>query len=145
MCIRDSTGALTVRESVRILTGVLRGLAAAHREGLIHRDVKPENVLLGQDGSIKVTDFGLAREASTLSRTDFGQVLGTIHYLAPEQLRGRRADERSDVYAVGLVLVDLLTGRRAMQGETHAQVAACLLYTSPSPRDRTRSRMPSSA
>jgi hypothetical protein len=120
----DRTGALTVRESVRILTGVLRGLAAAHREGLIHRDVKPENVLLGQDGSIKVTDFGLAREASTLSRTDFGQVLGTIHYLAPEQLRGRRADERSDVYAVGLVLVDLLTGRRAMQGETHAQVAA---------------------
>ena len=120
----DRTGALTVRESVRILTGVLRGLAAAHREGLIHRDVKPENVLLGQDGSVKVTDFGLAREASTLSRTDFGHVLGTIHYLAPEQLHGQRADERSDVYAVGLVLVDLLTGRRAMQGETHAQVAA---------------------
>ena len=120
----DHTGALPVREAVRIFTAILRALAVAHTAGLIHRDVKPENVLIASDGSVKVTDFGLAREASTLTRTDVSHVLGSVPYLAPEQLRRKPADERSDVYAAGLILVDLLTGRRAMEGASEAQIAA---------------------
>ena len=119
----DHTGALPVREAVRIFTALLRALSVAHAAGLIHRDVKPENVLISADGSVKVTDFGLAREVSTLTRTDLSHVLGSVPYLAPEQFQRRAADERSDVYAAGLVLVDLLTGRPAMAGRTEAEIA----------------------
>ena len=120
----DHTGALPVREAIRIFTALLRALSVAHAAGLIHRDVKPENILISADGSVKVTDFGLAREVSTLTRTDLSHVLGSVPYLAPEQLQRRAADERSDVYAAGLVLVDLLTGRPAMAGRSEAEIAA---------------------
>ena len=117
-------GALSVREAVRIWSALLDALAAAHRAGLVHRDVKPENVLLRPDGAVKVTDFGLARSVTSSTRTSTtGVLMGTISYLAPEQLDGDRADARSDVYAAGLVLYELLTGQRAFQGEHPMHVA----------------------
>ncbi len=104
-------GPLPAGKAVALLEPVLRALAAAHAAGLVHRDVKPENVLLGDDGRIKVADFGLARaiETSTLTATT-GLLIGTVAYLAPEQVEHGRADTRTDVYAAGILLFELLTG-----------------------------------
>ncbi len=116
-------GALTPREAVEVLDGMLRALTAAHRAGIVHRDVKPENVLIAEDGTIKVADFGLARAVSTHTATAHGPVLGTVAYLAPEQVELGVADARSDVYATGLVLYEMLTGHRAVPGDSPIQVA----------------------
>ena len=104
-------GALPPARALDLLEPVLRALAAAHSAGLVHRDVKPENVLLGDDGRVKVADFGLARaiESSTLTATT-GLLIGTVAYLAPEQIEHGRADTRTDVYAAGILLFELLTG-----------------------------------
>jgi beta-lactam-binding protein with PASTA domain/tRNA A-37 threonylcarbamoyl transferase component Bud32 len=108
--IRDS-GPLPPARAVDLLEPVLRALAAAHAAGLVHRDVKPENVLLGDDGRVKVADFGLARaiESSNLTATT-GLLIGTVAYLAPEQVEHGRSDTRTDVYAAGILLFELLTG-----------------------------------
>jgi len=117
-------GAMTVREATGVFGELLGALAAAHRAQLVHRDVKPENVLLAHDGTIKVTDFGLARAVTSTTRTSTtGVLLGTVSYLAPEQLDADRADARSDVYAAGLVLYELLTGQKAFQGDNPMHVA----------------------
>ncbi len=116
-------GAMSVRQATHIITAVLSALDEAHRADLVHRDVKPENVLVRDDGSIKVTDFGLARAVTSNTRTSTtGILMGTVSYLAPEQVDGDRADARSDVYAAGLMLYELLTGQRAFQGDNPAHV-----------------------
>ena len=116
-------GAMSVRRATQIMTAVLSALDEAHRADLVHRDVKPENVLVRDDGSIKVTDFGLARAVTSSTRTSTtGILMGTVSYLAPEQVDGDRADARSDVYAAGLMLYELLTGQRAFQGDNPAHV-----------------------
>lgn len=121
---------LTVREALAILEPVLAALRAAHTAGLIHRDVKPENVIVRQDGEVKVADFGLARavtDQGTTSQT--GVLLGTVSYLSPEQVEGRVADQRSDVYAAGLLLFEMLTGRKAVTGDTPIQIAYKHVHT----------------
>jgi serine/threonine protein kinase/beta-lactam-binding protein with PASTA domain len=117
-------GRLSAPEALEIMIPVLEALAAAHRAGLIHRDVKPENVLVADDGMVKVGDFGLARavEASPLTATT-GLLLGTVAYLAPEQVARGVADARADVYACGIMLFELLTGKPPYQGPTPLQVA----------------------
>jgi serine/threonine-protein kinase len=114
-------GRLAPREALDVLEPVLGALGAAHRAGLVHRDVKPENVLLADDGRVKVADFGLARAAST--GTTGGALVGTVSYLAPELVERGVADARSDVYSAGVVLFELLTGTRPFAGETPIQVA----------------------
>jgi eukaryotic-like serine/threonine-protein kinase len=116
-------GRLTVRESLDIIEGVLNGLAAAHRAGIIHRDVKPENVLLGKDGAVKVADFGLARAAVAAASTKTGMIIGTAAYLAPEQVSSSRSDARTDVYAAGVMLFEMLTGEQPHTGESPLAVA----------------------
>jgi beta-lactam-binding protein with PASTA domain len=115
--------ALRPREALDILEGVLAGLAAAHAAGIAHRDVKPENVLLGGNHSIKVADFGLARLLSDATHTKSGLLIGTPAYLAPEQVAGGRTDFRTDVYATGIMLFELLTGRQPYTGDTPLTVA----------------------
>ncbi|HEU0102669.1 MAG TPA: Stk1 family PASTA domain-containing Ser/Thr kinase [Mycobacteriales bacterium] len=117
-------GAVTPLRAVSLLEPVLRALAAAHRAGIVHRDVKPENVLLGDDGRVKVADFGLARavETSELTSTT-GLLIGTVAYLAPEQIERGSADARADVYAAGVVLWETLTGTPPYAAETPLQVA----------------------
>jgi beta-lactam-binding protein with PASTA domain len=117
-------GALPPARAVAILEPVLRALAAAHAAGLVHRDVKPENVLLGDDGRVKVADFGLARavETSNLTQTT-GLLIGTVAYLAPEQVETGAADARSDVYAAGVLLWELLTGTPPYGGDKPLSVA----------------------
>ncbi|MFD8936427.1 Stk1 family PASTA domain-containing Ser/Thr kinase [Streptomyces sp. NPDC059578] len=113
--------ALCPRAALDVLESVLAALGAAHRAGLVHRDMKPENVLIGDDGRVKVADFGLVRSVD--SRTgSTGPVLGTVAYLAPEQIEDGAADTRVDVYACGIVLYEMLTGGKPHTGDTTAQV-----------------------
>ncbi|MFE3147759.1 MULTISPECIES: Stk1 family PASTA domain-containing Ser/Thr kinase [unclassified Streptomyces] len=118
--LRDR-GALQPRAALDILEPVLAALGAAHRAGFVHRDMKPENVLIGDDGRVKVADFGLVRAVGTVTNTT-GSVLGTVSYLAPEQIEDGSADTRTDVYACGVVLYEMLTGAKPHGGETPAQV-----------------------
>ncbi|MFB7055570.1 Stk1 family PASTA domain-containing Ser/Thr kinase [Streptomyces vinaceus] len=114
-------GALQPRAALDILEPVLAALGAAHRAGFVHRDMKPENVLIGDDGRVKVADFGLVRSVDTVTSTT-GAVLGTVSYLAPEQIENGVTDTRVDVYACGVVLYEMLTGSKPHTGGTPAQV-----------------------
>jgi serine/threonine protein kinase len=116
-------GRLEVREALEIALEVARGLAFAHDNGLIHRDVKPQNVLLNGDGRAKVTDFGIARTLDVDGMTQTGTVLGTSNYIAPEQASGNRVDAHSDVYSLGAVLYELLAGDVPFPGESFVAVA----------------------
>ncbi|MEU0811106.1 Stk1 family PASTA domain-containing Ser/Thr kinase [Streptomyces sp. NPDC005970] len=115
-------GALQPRAALDILEPVLAALGAAHRAGFVHRDMKPENVLIGDDGRVKVADFGLVRAVDSNTSASTGTVLGTVSYLAPEQIEHGTADTRSDVYACGVVLYEMLTGAKPHTGTTPAQV-----------------------
>ncbi|WP_406348780.1 Stk1 family PASTA domain-containing Ser/Thr kinase [Streptomyces sp. NBC_00144] len=114
-------GALCPRAALDILEPVLAALGAAHRAGFVHRDMKPENVLIGDDGRVKVADFGLVRAVDTETNST-GTILGTVSYLAPEQIEQGTADTRADVYACGVVLYEMLTGAKPHSGDTAAQV-----------------------
>ncbi|MDQ1662978.1 MAG: eukaryotic-like serine/threonine-protein kinase [Blastococcus sp.] len=118
-------GRLTVGEAFAVLEPVLAGLAAAHRAGIVHRDIKPENVLISTDGVVKVADFGLARAVVGTGQTSQtgGVLIGTVAYLSPEQLERGRADARSDIYAAGIVLYEMLTGHPPYGGDTPLAVA----------------------
>ncbi len=113
---------LTITQTITIMDAILAGLAAAHRAGIVHRDVKPENVLLAEDGRIKIGDFGLAR-ATTANTATGQQLLGTIAYLAPELVTRGTADARSDIYALGIMLYEMLVGEQPYKGEQPMQIA----------------------
>jgi len=139
--VLSNEGPLTPRAALDLFAPILQALDAAHSAGLIHRDVKPENVILREDGVVKVADFGLARAVTTATTTNAsGVLLGTVAYLSPEQVERGVADARSDVYAVGLVLYEMLTGRKAFDGETPIHVAYQHVHGSvPVPSDRVPS------
>lgn len=119
----DERGWFPPREALAIMVPLLSGLAAAHTAGIVHRDVKPENVLIAPDGHLKVVDFGLARALTVGHQTRTGLIIGTVAYLAPEQVTGTGADTRTDVYAAGIVLFELLTGTKPHTGESPLAVA----------------------
>lgn len=121
------SGALPPRQAARIGAGVARALAAAHAKGLVHRDVKPGNVLIGRDGRVKVVDFGIARALAEAQMTLPGTTLGSVHYFSPEQARGEPTTEASDIYSLGIVLFELLTGVRPWTGDSAASVALARL------------------
>src|SRR6201994_3508320 len=116
--IRERQGRFTPAEAISVMEPVLAALAAAHRAGLVHRDVKPENILLSDDGLVKVADFGLARAVdSDAAATRTGLMMGTVAYCAPEQISRGSTDPRSDVYSAGIVLFELLTGSPPYRGD----------------------------
>ncbi|MEP6649084.1 MAG: Stk1 family PASTA domain-containing Ser/Thr kinase [Lapillicoccus sp.] len=122
--VLTAEGPLTPRAALDLFDPILQAIAAAHDAGLIHRDVKPENVILRDDGVVKVADFGLARAVTAATTTNAsGTLLGTVAYLSPEQVERGIADARSDVYAAGLVLYEMLTGRKAFEGDSPIHVA----------------------
>jgi serine/threonine protein kinase len=148
---RLAAGALSLRKAVEIGVQIARGLAAAHGKGITHRDLKPENVFLTRDGQVKILDFGLARhaEGSTLDRPDSltlppatepGVILGTVGYMSPEQVRGGGSDYRSDIFALGCVLYEMVTGRRAFQRETAAETMTAIGRRTQSVHRRRRRR-----
>ncbi len=117
-------GTLPVGEALSVTESVLDALAAAHRQGLVHRDVKPENVLLDEDKRPRLADFGLARAVTEVTSTSTGTLLGTVAYLAPELVQNGDADSRSDIYAVGVLLFEMLTGRQPFTGSSAIDIAA---------------------
>ena len=114
-------GKLSVREATSIAIQVCMGLAAAHDQGIVHRDVKPQNIIISTDGKVKVTDFGIARAAS--SNTISANAMGSVHYSSPEQVRGGYSDARSDIYSLGITLYEMVTGRVPFDGETTVAIA----------------------
>jgi serine/threonine-protein kinase len=117
-------GPIAPREAIELAAQACRGLAHAHAAGLVHRDVKPQNLLLREDGTVKVADFGIARAAETTALTQIGTVLGTAAYLSPEQALGEEVTPAADVYSLGAVLYELLTGRAPYEFESLADLAA---------------------
>jgi eukaryotic-like serine/threonine-protein kinase len=125
-------GALPPTQAARVATGVALALESAHGRGIIHRDVKPGNVLIGRDGRVKVVDFGIARAIAEAQMTLPGTTLGSVHYFSPEQARGEPATTSSDIFALGIVLYEMLTGVRPWEGDSAAAVALARL-TGPVP------------
>ena len=121
----NENGSLTVEQTLQIMNPVVSALAAAHKIGIIHRDIKPENILISKDGRIKVADFGLARNTSMgqTMTAESSVVLGSVSYLSPEQVQRGIADSRSDIYAVGIVIFEMLVGKKPYDGETPIQIA----------------------
>jgi serine/threonine-protein kinase len=128
--LRDN-GPLAPRQAARIASDVAKALQAAHARGFVHRDVKPSNILIGRDGRVKVADFGIARAIDESQLTLPGVTMGSVHYFAPEQARGESATTASDVYALGIVLFEMLTGQRPFSGDGAAAVALARLTTTP--------------
>ena len=131
----EKRGQLNWRESLHFITQIMRGLSHAHSRGIVHRDIKPQNVMVLRDGSVKVADFGIAcleNAAQTLTQ----EALGSVHYISPEQARGDRTDARSDIYSAGVVLYEMLTGRLPFEGDTPVSVAIQHINSIPlSPRE----------
>ncbi len=125
---------LSVREAVSIAIQVAQGIEAAHNNHIIHRDIKPQNVIISMDGKVKVTDFGIAKAAT--SNTITSNVMGSVHYTSPEQVRGGFSDEKSDIYSLGITLFEMLTGRVPFNGDTTVAVAIKHIQEQmPSPRE----------
>src|SRR5579863_5768034 len=136
---RLRTGALSIRKAIDYSLQVARGLAAAHEKGIVHRDLKPENLFLTNDGRVKILDFGLAKltrpetasgsaDAPTMqAATEPGLIMGTAGYMSPEQVRGKPADQRSDIFAFGTILYEMISRKRAFHGETAADTMSAIL------------------
>ena len=138
----DEHGPLDAETTVRIALRLLDALEAAHRAGLVHRDVKPSNILLCRDGRVKIADFGIAKADDQTELTQEGTLVGTATYLAPEQLLGGEVDGRTDLYSLGIVLYECLTGRVPFRGETGAAVALARLHSDPVDPRRVRADVP---
>jgi predicted Ser/Thr protein kinase len=134
---------MPVQEAVRIALEVCAALLAAHARGLIHRDIKPQNILLTSSGQVKVADFGIARRTNSTTVTQTGTVLGSVHYLSPEQARGQEAGPRADLYALGITMFEMLTGRLPFDAENPIAVAMQHVQSAPPlPRQFNRSIPP---
>jgi serine/threonine-protein kinase len=136
------SGALPPRQAARITAEAARALHAAHQRGIVHRDVKPGNVMISRDGQVKVTDFGIARAMAEAQMTLPGVTLGSVHYFSPEQARGDQTTAASDIYSLGIVLYELLTGHRPWEADSAAAVAMARLAGPPPDPSAQRSGLP---
>ena len=125
----EMQGVLDWKETLHLTTQILKALQHAHENGIVHRDIKPQNIMLLQDGSIKVTDFGIARFSSNATRTMTEQAIGSVHYIAPEQARGDKTDGKTDIYSVGVMMYEMLTGRLPFDADSAVSVALMQLQT----------------
>jgi beta-lactam-binding protein with PASTA domain/predicted Ser/Thr protein kinase len=135
-------GPLSIREAIAYARQILAALRFAHRKGIVHRDIKPHNALIDDDGRVKVTDFGIARAGPASQMTEAGSIIGTAQYLSPEQARGGAIDQRSDLYSVGVVLYELLTGTVPFTGDTPVEIAMKHLSSVPEPPSARRPEVP---
>jgi serine/threonine protein kinase/lipopolysaccharide biosynthesis regulator YciM len=147
-------GPLQIRRSVAFAHQIVEGLEAAHEKGIVHRDLKPENIFVTRSGRVKILDFGIAKlslpnpaqvdlEASTkIQLTNPGMILGTVGYMSPEQVRGREVDHRSDLFSFGVILYEMLTGRRAFRGDSAIEVMSAILKEEPPEINWVNSKVP---
>lgn len=119
----EQQGVLRWKDALHFVTQILRALQHAHDKGIVHRDIKPQNIMLFADGTIKVMDFGIARFSRVDGKTLSDKTIGSVHYISPEQARGDMTDERSDIYSVGVMLYEMLTGRKPFDGENPVAIA----------------------
>jgi tetratricopeptide (TPR) repeat protein len=138
----DRDGAMAPDEAARVARQLAEGLSAAHTRGVIHRDLKPANVLIDRDGNAYISDFGVARSLASNGLTQSGAVVGTPDYLSPEQARGDVIDARSDLYALGLILYEMLTGAMPFQGGTLSEILAQRMLRSPPPVTQVKPQTP---
>jgi serine/threonine protein kinase len=131
--IMNERGILPVEQVLDVVSQVAFGLAYAHEHGIVHRDVKPSNIMLVRDGHVKITDFGIARMASSAVRTQTGMVLGSPKYMSPEQVMGKDIDQRSDIFSLGVMLYELLTGQAPFDGENVNAIMYQTLNLAPAP------------
>ncbi|HZC12525.1 MAG TPA: protein kinase, partial [Thermoleophilaceae bacterium] len=134
-------GPLPIAEAVEYAKQILHAVRFAHRNGIIHRDIKPHNILLGAEDRLKVTDFGIAR-AGASQMTEVGSIMGTAQYLSPEQARGAPVTAASDLYSVGIVLYEMLTGKTPFNGDTPIEIAMKHLNEAPRPPSELRPEVP---
>ncbi len=127
----EQQGAISWKETVHFTTQILRALQHAHDKGIVHRDIKPQNIMLLENGTIKVTDFGIARFSRSETRTMTDTAIGSVHYISPEQARGDITDDKSDLYSVGVVMYEMLTGQLPFQSDNSVSVAIMQLQTDP--------------
>lgn len=127
----EQQGTINTREAIYFLTQILRALQHAHDKGIVHRDIKPQNIMLVSDGTIKVTDFGIARFSRSETSTMTDKAIGSVHYISPEQAKGSVTDAKTDVYSVGVVLYEMLTGRLPFQSDSAVSVALMQLQNNP--------------
>ena len=134
--MQKKNGSLNWRESLYFITQIMRALSHAHSRGIIHRDIKPQNIMVLRDGSVKVADFGIARIMSAAQNTLTQETLGSVHYISPEQARGSHIDARADIYSAGVVLYEMLTGRLPFDGDSPVSVAIQHISATPlAPRE----------
>ena len=129
----DRQETVNQKEAIHFTVQILKALQHAHENGIIHRDIKPQNIMLLQDGTIKVTDFGIARFSDSQTRTMTDKAIGSVHYIAPEQARGDLTDGKTDVYSVGVMLYELITGQLPFEADNAVSVAIMQLQTDPKP------------
>jgi serine/threonine-protein kinase len=129
----DNSGFIAVDRAVEIIAAILSGLAHAHDKGVVHRDIKPDNIQLTSDGSVKITDFGIARLTFQPNLTMDGQVFGTPSYMSPEQVVGKDIDNRTDLFSVGVMLYEMLTGNKPFQGDNVIAITHAIVNASPPP------------
>ena len=127
----DLQGIIEWKDVLHLTTQILKALQHAHECGIVHRDIKPQNIMLLQDGTIKVTDFGIARFSDKATRTMTDQAIGSVHYIAPEQAKGNATDGKTDIYSVGVMLYEMLTGRLPFNGDSAVTVALMQLQSTP--------------
>src|SRR5450432_3101344 len=150
---RLAAGPLSSRRATEFALQAARGLAAAHEKGIVHRDLQPENIVITRDGRVKILDFGLAKltqpdgsvlsEAATMaSQTGPGVVMGTVGYMSPEQVKGKPADHRSDVFSFGTILYEMLSGKRAFHGDSSVETMSAILKQDPPELTETNRAVP---
>lgn len=127
----EQQGRLGIKETVHFTMQILRALQHAHDKGIVHRDIKPQNIMLLSNGNIKVTDFGIARFSYSDTKTMTDSAIGSVHYISPEQARGDATDDRADIYSVGVVMYEMLTGQLPFQSENSVSVALMQLQSDP--------------